>query len=489
MQRPAAASALQGILGIESAAKVIRRNRCLRSLTRRGDFLERSKTAMLSLASGATVWKNGRVMRSSTLPAKLFVENRARLRELLLPNSLVIVNANDVPATNGDGTLPLVQNSDLLYFTGVAQEETILMLFPSAFDQSESEILFLRETNEQIETWEGRRLTKEEARAATGIANVRWLSEFPRLFRQHMCDCEHVYLNTNEHRRAQPEIESRDARFICDVQRRYPLHSYQRLARLTRRLRAVKSPLEIDAIRKACAVTEQAFRKLLTLVRPGVSEKLLAAELAREFIHAGAGFAYEPIIASGANSCVLHYVQNDQVCRRGTLLLLDIGARHAHYPCDLSRTVPVSGRFTKRQRQVYRAVLRVLREAMSAAVPGRLPREWQEQAESAMEKELVDLGLLTMNEIRKQTQERKAVKKYFMHGIGHPLGLDVHDVAEPGRPFEPGFVMTVEPGIYIREEGFGIRIENDIVVTENAPVDLMKGIPIEPEEIEELMQR
>jgi Xaa-Pro aminopeptidase len=428
-------------------------------------------------------------MRSSTLPAKFFVENRARLRELLLPNSLVILNANDVPATNGDGTLPLVQNSDLLYFTGIAQEETILMLFPSAFDQLESEILFLRETNEQIATWEGRRLTKEEARAATGITNVRWLSEFPRLFRQHMCDCDHVYLNTNEHRRAEPEIESRDARFIREVQREYPLHSYQRLARLTRRLRAVKSALEIEAVKKACALTEQGFRKLLTLVRPGVNETVLAAELAREFISAGAGFAYQPIIASGANSCVLHYVENDQVCRRGTLLLLDIGARLGHYPSDLTRTVPVSGRFTKRQKQVYRAVLRVLREAICAAVPGRLPREWQEQSESAMEKELVDLGLLTMKDIRKQTKEQKAVKKYFMHGIGHPLGLDVHDVAEPGRPFEPGFVLTVEPGIYLPEEGFGIRIENDIVVTETTPIDLMEEIPIEPEEIEELMQR
>ncbi len=428
-------------------------------------------------------------MRHDPISSKLFFENRARVASLLLPNSLAVLNANDVPPTNADGSLRLVQNSDLFYLTGVDQEETILLLFPDATDEKHREILFLRETNEEIATWEGRKLTKEDAQRATGIQNVKWLGEFPRLFRQLMCECEHVYLNSNEHRRAVIEVETRDARFVRQVQAEFPLHDYQRLARVMRQLRVVKSEMEIDLMRKAAALTEKGFRRVLGFVKPGVNEKQIEAELAHEFIRGGGGFAYAPIIASGANACVLHYSQNDQRCKKGDLLLLDAGASYANYQSDLTRTIPVSGRFSKRQRQIYESVLRVLRGAMRGAVAGKLPRDWQKEAEALMEKELVDLGLLKMAEIKKQDPEKPAVKKYFMHGIGHPLGLDVHDVGDTNQPMQAGWVLTVEPGIYIREEGVAVRLENDVLVTENEPIDLMETIPIDPEEIEELMKR
>ena len=256
-----------------------------------------------------------------------------------------------------------------------------------------------------------------------------------------------------------------------------------------RQLRVVKSDAEIELMRKAVALTERGFRRVLQFVKPGVNEKEIEAELAHEFIRGGGGFAYAPIIASGANACVLHYLQNDQRCKKAELLLLDVGASHANYQSDLTRTIPISGRFSKRQRQIYNTVLRVLREAMRGATAGKLPKMWQKEAEASMEKELVDLGLLKMAEVRKQDPDKPAVKKYFMHGIGHPLGLDVHDVGDMNQPMQPGWVLTVEPGIYIREEGVAVRLENDIVVTENAPIDLMESIPIEADEIEEFMKR
>jgi Xaa-Pro aminopeptidase len=427
-------------------------------------------------------------MRYDPIHPDLFRHNRECLRRLLPPNSLAILNANDPMPTNADGTMGFRQNSDLFHLTGVDQEETILVLFPNASDEKHRELLFLRETSELIAIWEGRKLTKEEACKVSGVEHVHWLSEFPALFRRLMCECEHVYLNTNEHKRADITVETRDARFVRECQRQYPLHDYQRLARLMHKLRMVKSEREIELIRRACDLTARGFKRVLRFVEPGVGEWEIEAELAHEFIRRRGGFAgYQPIIASGANACVLHYFANDQVCRKGELLLLDFAAGWANYQSDLTRTIPVSGRFTRRQKQVYRAVLRVLRESTKLLTPGRLAKDWQTETEQLMERELVGLGLLTTRDIKRQDPAKPAFKKYFMHGIGHPLGLDVHDVGNTVEPLPAGAVMTCEPGIYIPEEGFAVRLENDILLTDEGPVNLMEQIPIEVEEIEEKM--
>jgi Xaa-Pro aminopeptidase len=428
-------------------------------------------------------------MRYQAIDPKLFIENRARLTKLLQPNSLAIINANDVLPTNADGTLPLQPNTDLFYLTGVEQEESILLLYPDAHEENMREILFLRETSELLATWEGHKLSKEEATRVSGIKRIEWLSEFRPLFHRLMCECDHAYLNTNEHKRAVIEVETREARFVRDTQRRYPLHDYRRLAQLMHGLRIVKSDLEVDLIRKACAITKAGFLRVCRFVEPGVTETEVEAEFAHEFIRRRGKFAYWPIIASGKNACVLHYLQNDQVCRKGDLLLLDVAAGYANYNSDLTRTIPVNGHFTRRQRQVYNAVLRVFRGVCKAALPGKLPKDWQKEAEALMEKELVDLGLLKISEIKNQNPDKPALKKYFMHGVGHPIGLDVHDVGITTQPMEAGWVLTVEPGIYLPEEGFAVRLENDILVQPNGNIDLMADIPIEADEIEALMKR
>jgi Xaa-Pro aminopeptidase len=302
-----------------------------------------------------------------------------------------------------------------------------------------------------------------------------------------MCEAEHVYLNSNEHNRASIVVETRDARFVSECRRRYPLHDYRRLARLMHCLRVIKSEPEIELLRKAVAITDAGFQRICRFVKPGVNETEVEAEFAHEFIRNRAFFSYTPIIASGANSCVLHYNQNDQTCSKGDLLLLDVGAKYANYAADLTRTIPVKGRFSKRQRQVYNAVLRVLRAGIAGAVAGKLHADWQKEAREHMTEELLKLGLIHSKEVKKQTEEKPACSKYFMHGLGHPLGLDVHDVGYTQQPFAPGWVLTVEPGIYIPEEGFGIRLENNIVVTHSDPVDLTESVPIEADEIEALM--
>jgi Xaa-Pro aminopeptidase len=428
-------------------------------------------------------------MRHSPLDPQLFVRNRERLKSLMLKNSLAVVNSNDILPTNADGSLRLVPNSDLFYLTGVEQEESILLLYPDADDEKQREILFLRESTPLIETWEGHKLTKDEARELSGIKEVKWLSEFPRLFHRLMCECEHVYLNSNEHKRAVIEVETRDARFVADCQRRYPLHQYHRLARLMHQLRIVKSEAEIELIRHACQLTARGFRRVLKFVRPGVSEAEVEAEFAHEFIRNRSGFAYPPIIAAGRHACVLHYVDNSAVCRKGELLLLDVAAAYANYNSDLTRTIPVSGRFTRRQKRVYEAVRRVFNQCLKGLGPGKLWKDWQKEAERMIEEELVDLGLLTMRQIKRQDPDNPAFKEYFMHGVGHPIGLDVHDVGFTTEPMKPGWVMTVEPAIYVRKEGFAVRIENTVVVGEKQTIDLMADIPIEADEIEELMNR
>ncbi len=420
--------------------------------------------------------------------ARLPTLNRERLRALLAPRSLVVLHANDLPPTNADGTAAGVPNSDLFYLSGIAQEETVLLLAPEASDERMREILFVRETSPLLAQWEGHKLTKDEAKAVSGIARVEWLSELPVLFRQLMCEMESVYLNSNEHARAVIEVESRDARFVREVQRQFPLHEYRRLAQLMRILRLEKSKAEITLLEHAAALTRDGFARVSRFVRPGVNEREVEAEFAHEFIRQHGRFSYLPIIASGKNACVLHYLANDQPCKNGDLLLLDVGANFSNYNADVTRTLPVNGRFSKRQRAVYEAVLRVLRKSVEALAPGKRPRDWQKEAEAFMQEELLSLGLLKPRDIRNQDPLRPALKKYFMHGIGHPLGLDVHDVIAPGATMAPGWVMTVEPGIYLPEEGFAVRLEDDILITKNGRVNLTRDIPIESGVVEAQMQ-
>lgn len=430
-------------------------------------------------------------MRYAPIPSSLFTGNRERLARLLLPNSVAFLNANDIPPTNADGTLRLVPNADLFYLTGVQQEETILVLYPDADDPRHREMLFLRETSAEIAIWEGHKLTKEEARERTGIQEVHWLREFPAILRRILCECEHVYLNTNEHKRAHVEVESRDARFARSLMEAYPLHDYQRLARVMHRLRVVKSAAEVDLVRQACQLTKAGFERVARFTRPGVGELEIEAEFIHEFTRGGGGFAYTPIIASGRNACVLHYIDNDQTCRDGELLLLDVAASYANYNSDLTRTIPVNGRFTRRQKQVYQAVLRVLKAQIAGLKPGKKWKVWQEESEEAVARECVDLGLLRPKDLKVKPSNpaAKPVKRYYMHGCGHPIGLDVHDVGFTTEPFEPGWVMTVEPAIYIPEEGMAVRLENDILITESGVVDLMADIPLEVDEIEALMAK
>jgi len=429
-------------------------------------------------------------MRYKSIGKELFVANRKRLVKALKSNAVVVVNANDINPTNADGTMRFRQNSDLFYLTGVDQEETILVLCPDFPDKKYREVLFVRETSELIATWEGHKLTKDEARKATGIETVVWLSEFPRLFNTMMVmgNVEHVYLNTNDHYRADVAVESREMRFVKFCQQKYPLHKYERLAPIMHSLRTVKSADEVALLQQACNITADGFRRVLRFVKPGVKEYEIEAEWAHEFLRNGSrGFAYEPIIASGANSCVLHYIENDQVCQDGDVLLLDVGAEYANYNADLTRTIPVGGRFSKRQKDVYNAVLRVQRQAMKMLAPGVKYFEYHKEVQKIMESELIGLKLFSKKDVKHQPADKPLFAKYFMHGTGHQLGLDVHDVGNMYHGMQVGQVWTVEPGIYIREEGLGIRLENNVVIQKRGVLDLMKNIPIEPEEIEDLM--
>ena len=428
-------------------------------------------------------------MRQLPIKNKLFTQNRKRIIDLMEPKALAAVNANDVLPTNADGTLRMHPNADLFFLAGIEQEESILLLFPDAAEAKNREILFVRQPNEHLKIWEGYKHSKEDARKISGIKNVQWLSEFPVIFRSLMCEAESIYINSNEYKRANVEVQTRDVRFIRQCQDDFPLHTYRRLAPLLHQLRVVKTDLELELLKEAVNITGKGFRRTLRFVKPGVTEYEVEAELAREFIKRRGKFAYTPIIASGKNNCVLHYEQNDQVCKKGQLLLMDVASSYANYNADLTRTIPVSGKFSRRQKKVYNAVLRVLRASTEGAVVGKLHNDWTKEAQAHMNEELLELGLLKKSQIKKQDSNNPACRKYFMHGLGHPLGLDVHDVGDNYTPFEPGTVLTVEPGIYLPDEGFGVRLEDDIVVTEDGPINLMAKIPIEAGEIESIMHR
>ena len=434
--------------------------------------------------------------RYTPLDSALFVSNRQRLTQLLPPGALAILNSNDVLPTNADGSMNFRQNNDLYYLSGVDQEESVLLLFPDARDPKRREMLFVRETSELLAVWEGDKLDKAAARAVSGIDNVRWTRDLSQVLRELALEAEVIYLNQNEHARASIGVETRDARFLKTIQRDYPLHRLGRLAPLMHQLRMIKAPLEIEAIEIATATTAAGFERLLKFIKPGVTEYQIEAELLHQYVNGRSrGFAYQPILASGANACVLHYIENNATCEEGELILMDVAAEYANYHSDMTRTVPVSGRFSPRQRAVYDAVLRVLRACNTMLKPGVTLKECQREVEALMEDELVGLGLMTADEKRDPNDKRDvrdadkppAFRKYFMHGVSHHIGLDVHDVFDPGTPLAPGMVLTIEPGIYIREEKLAVRLENIVVIGEDGNTDLMANVPIEADEIEAAM--
>ncbi len=407
----------------------------------------------------------------------------------MAPKSLAVFNSNDIYPISADSTMPFQQARDILYLSGVDQEESILLLFPDAVDPKNREVLFLKETNEHIAVWEGEKLTKDRAFEVAGIKTVYWLQEFDKVFFDLMTQAETIYYNTNEHYRQAVETQTREDRFIAKTKAQFPAHRWAKSNPILQRLRSVKDPIELELMQKACDITEKGFRRILNFVKPGVMEYNIEAELMHEFLNnRSRGFAYTPIIASGNNANVLHYIENNQECKAGDLILMDVGAEYANYSSDMSRTIPVSGKFTKRQKEVYNAVNRVKNEATKLLVPGTIWKEYHVEVGKIMTSELLGLGLLDKADVQNENPDWPAYKKYFMHGTSHHIGLNTHDYGILWEPMQPNMVFTVEPGIYIPAEGFGIRLEDDVVVQEKGePFNLMRNIPIEAEEIEELM--
>ncbi|HQZ28598.1 MAG TPA: aminopeptidase P N-terminal domain-containing protein [Verrucomicrobiales bacterium] len=436
-------------------------------------------------------------MKYHEIPSALFRKNRLKLITLLPENSIAVFHSADLPWRSADGTMPFLQSSDLFYLSGIDQEETILLLAPGHPDPALREVLFVRETSDLIAIWEGHKVTRTEAEELSGISTVRWTSEFEAILRRVMRIVDTVYLNHNEHSRSGSPVNfSLDDRFRRHCQDLYPDHRYCRVAPLMHGLRVVKETEEIALTARACEITAKGFDRVLKFVRPGIFEYEIEAEFLHEFVrHGSRGFAYQPIIASGGNANILHYISNDQVCRDGDLLLMDVAAEYANYNSDLTRTIPVNGKFSPRQRAVYDAVLRILRLCIDTLiVPGKhLRKEYHPEVARAMEDELISLGLIDAQVVAKErstenlAEEKRAYRRYFMHGVSHSLGLDVHDVAPAETVFVEDMIVTVEPGIYLPEEGFGIRLENDIIVKKSGNIDLMASIPIEAEEIESLM--
>jgi len=427
-------------------------------------------------------------MKYEKISSSLFVSNREKFMSKMQKNSIAIFNSNDIMPTNADGTMPFRQNNDLFWLSGVDQEESILLLFPNHEDKTKREVLFLKETNQHIAIWEGQKLSKKDAFETSGISTVYWLSEFEEFLKKSMLKASHLYLNQNIHSRAENKVQTRDDRFRIYISKNYADMSIKDAAPIMHKLRSIKSIVEVNLIKKACDITENGFRRILPFIKPGVMEYEIEAELIHEFINnQSRGFAYQPIIGSGINSCVLHYIQNNSKCLEDEILLMDFGAEYANYASDMTRTVPVSGRFTLRQRAVYDSVLHVMKEATKMLRPGTMFADYNKEIGKIMQEELIKLGLLDRHDVLKQDDKNPLYKKYFMHGTSHYLGLDVHDVGSMEWPMQAGMVFTCEPGIYIPEEKIGIRLENDILVTDNNPDDLMKNIPIDAEEIEMLM--
>jgi len=427
-------------------------------------------------------------MKYLPVDSQLFINNRKSLSIRLKNNELAIFNSNDIMPTNADGTMPFKQNSDLFWLSGVDQEESVLIIFPDHPNESQREILFLKETNKHIAIWEGAKLTKKGALKTAGIKTVYWLSELEKKLDELIKKCNGVYLNKNIHSRSASAVETRDDRFRKMIENKFSTKKIHEVAPIMHELRVIKSEYELQLMQNACDITEKALRRILPFIKPGTMEYEIEAELMHEFLkNRSNGFAYQPIIGSGVDSCVLHYIENNKACKDGDILLMDFGAEYANYASDLTRTVPVNGKFTSRQKAVYNSVLHVMKEATNMLRPGTMFKDYNSEIGKIMEFELVKLGLLDKNDLLKQDDKNPLFKQYFMHGTSHYLGLDVHDVGDFDWPMKEGMVFTCEPGIYILEEELGIRLENDILVTAIGPDDLMKNIPIEAEEIEHLM--
>lgn len=428
-------------------------------------------------------------MKYHQIDRDLFIKNRAKFISQMKPNSVAVFNSNDIYPVSADSSLPFAQHRDILYLSGVDQEESILLLFPDAPYDNLKEILFLKETNEHIAIWEGEKLTKDRAFEVSGIKSVIWLQDFHKTLKEVMAYSETMYINTNEHYRAAIETETREARFVKWWKENYPAHKVEKANPILQRIRSIKESEELDLIQTACDITGKGFRRILSFVKPSVMEYEIEAELAHEFIrNRSKGFAYTPIIASGNSANVLHYIENNQPCKAGDLILLDVGAEYGNYSSDMTRTIPVSGRFTDRQKEVYNAVLRVKNEATKMLTVGNFWKQYHVEVGKIMTSELLGLGLIDKADVQNENPEWPAYKKYFMHGTSHHMGLDTHDYGLLHEPMKANMVFTVEPGIYIPAEGFGIRLEDDVVVQENGePFNLMRNIPIEVEEIESIM--
>ncbi len=430
-------------------------------------------------------------MKYLPIDKQLFIKNRKKLVVKMKSNSLAIFNSNDIYPVSADSTLPFAQHRDIFYLSGVDQEESVLIVFPDAPKEEHKEMLFLKETNEHIAIWEGEKLNKKSAFETSGIKSVFWLQDFDKVLAEIMTQTENVYINTNEHYRANVETETREARFIKKLKQNYPAHTYLRSQPILQRIRSIKEPEEIALIQQACNITEKGFKRVLNFVKPSVIEYEIEAEYIHEFIrNRASGFAYTPIIASGFNACVLHYIENNQVCKDGDIILMDVGASYANYASDMSRSIPVNGKFTNRQKDVYNAVLRVKNTAAKMLVPGTIWADYHVEVGKLMTQELIGLGLITYENVKNEDPKWPAYKKYFMHGTSHHMGLDTHDYGILTEPMQAGMVFTVEPGIYIPEENLGIRLEDDYVIQEKGdPFNLMANIPITVEEIEELMKK
>ena len=425
-------------------------------------------------------------MKYLPIKNKLFIENRKLLRDKMESNSMAIFNANDIMPTNSDGTMPFIQNSDLFWLSGVNQEESVLIVLSSKNEMEA--LLFLKETNEHIAIWEGGKLTKEAAYKTSGIKDIFWLKDFDDKLDKLINKFGTIYLNKNIHSRAASNVETRDDRFRSVIKHKNLKNTLKEIAPIMHKLRAIKTEEEINLIQNACNITEKGFRRILPFIKPGIMEYQIEAELIHEFINnRSSRFAYQPIIGSGKNSCVLHYIENNKPCKDGDILLMDFGAEYANYASDMTRTIPVNGRFSKRQKDVYKSVLHVMKEATKMLQPGVYLKDYEVEVGKIMQHELIKLGLIDKHDVKNQNPKKPIYKKYYMHGTSHFLGLDVHDVGDFNKPISEGMVFTCEPGIYILEEELGIRLENDILITNNGPKDLMEKIPIEIDEIEMLM--
>ncbi len=430
-------------------------------------------------------------MRYTPIDSSLFKENRKNFMAQMRPKSLAVFNSNDVYPIGADSTIPFQQDRNIYYLSGVDQEESILVLFPDAPKEKHREILFLTETNEHIAVWEGEKLTKEKAYETSGVKTVYWLKDFQKVFQELMSQSETVYINTNEHYRANIETETREARFNKWLKETYPAHSVEKSNPILQRLRSVKHPLELEAMQEACNITKKGFKRILNFVKPGVWEYEIEAEFMHEFLrNRSRGFAYTPIVASGQNANVLHYIENKDQCKENELILLDVGAEYANYASDMSRTIPVSGRFTKRQKEVYNKINQIKKEASKLLVPGTMWEEYHKEVGKMATAAFLELGVLDKADVQNEDPDWPAYKKYFMHGTSHNIGLDTHDYGLLYEPMKANQVYTVEPGIYLPDEGFGIRLEDDLVIQEKGePFNLMRDIPIEADEIEDLMNQ